>query len=404
MSELRKNEIKDWQKQRTLLKSFVNKNRHNNILAGHLYNILSQENSSVFKTALSNNIKEIASSCVVKGFSVLGIKDSEVLALVRSLPGNLIKSLDYINHSSPFPQTHGSSADIIITAQQNPSGGLNIIVYDPLHDSEALSSILPTGLIFAFASSVWDSLPQNLRIKMENIFQDLPIDVFHSVYINKLRNPGRHYIATKNDLLRDLLISFIKTAYNAPFISENQDWQDAFYQALRGMQYLNSNQASEIVKILSTLFNYLDPSANMNNLIRAYQTKTAQIETKVTISHLTHLFDQLHDRGWQAFFRGWIGDATRVRKMASKQTTTSPYYERVPNAKIAMAMDSVRELDADLTKSLRLTHASKTAKNNAFNDLRCSLRRFNDIWQDLDKREKQYARPRLIQIIHVSNN
>lgn len=404
MPEARRNETIDWNKKRALLEAFAHKNQQQDVLANHLNTILSQNSSSRSRLIEPVNTHNHHSQCAVKGFSSLGVSDAEILHLAQSFPGDWLESLTYINHSAPHPLAHGSASGVVVTSKQGSNGGWEVSIYDPAQDPETLCSILPASLVFAFAGNIaWDLLPQDLLFKLERDFQDLPAGVFQSTYINSLRNPGRHHAIATTDLNRDLFTSFIKTAYDSPFASDNQDWQDALIDSLRGMQHLNQVEASKIAESLAELFYFLDPKADMNSLIRSFQTKAGQIEIKITANHLARLFDQLHDRGWQAFFRRWMADSRRVGAAAYKQASALPHLDRVPGPRVAMAIDSARELDADLTKSLRLARASKSTKNNALNDLRCSLRRFNDIWKDLDKREKQYARPRLMQIIHVSN-
>lgn len=399
-----RSEFIDYNKQREALEDFVIKNKSTDILAKELDKIIFTGLVSGSKQQPSAVSSVTRYGFEIKGFSELGLKDSEVRALAMSFPGDWLSSLTY-NSRASHPSLYGLKHGPVIASMLDEKGKTAVYVHDPSQDVDELCAILPTGLIFAFAGNLqWNSFPANLQNELENIFADLPHNVFRSTYINSIRNPGRHRLQAHADFNQDLLASFLKTIYNAPFADEYQDWQDAAINAFRGMQQLNSKQAESLTDVFAKLFYFLDPHADMNHLIRMHQSEARKIEIKIMSNRLAQLFSHMQDKGWQSFFRRWMTDLARLEAISNKQAASLSRHDRVIGPRVAMAMDSARELDAGLTQSLRVARASKTAKQRAMNDLRCSLRRFNDIWKDLDKREQQYMRPKLMQIIHVANH
>ena len=138
MPEARRNETIDWNKKRALLEAFAHKNQQQDVLANHLNTILSQNSSSRSKFIEPVNTHPRRSQFAVKGFSSLGVSDAEILRLAQSLPGDWLESLTYINHSAPHPLAHGSADGVVVTSKQSTDGGLEVSVYDPAQDPEAL--------------------------------------------------------------------------------------------------------------------------------------------------------------------------------------------------------------------------------------------------------------------------
>jgi hypothetical protein len=395
---------KQLERNRSWLYDYVRNNKSKDTLSRIIYDLMSQPAPSSKK---KNTIKEQAKinhkHLSITGLDSLGLVDSDVNKLLHAFPGDWVASIKYSGSYAPerlLPRTGRCS---YIFLDINPNNLAEISIYNPLNNSESGCEMLCQGCLQAHVSASYpDKLAPATLECINNTVERIGRHEFHATHKDRIAKPGRSRSLAGKQELAVLWSSFVETAYEAPFADETENWRTATKKALKGMQYLSHTETEAVLEALSAYFYDLDPNADMDLLIRQYQDQVKLIEFKILSRHIADLFQEMQDKGLKSFFNHWI---KRVNiDSVTAETQSRHLNHHVPSLRVGMAMDDAKELGANLAQSLRIGDINTKDKRKVLHDLRISIRRFNDIWKDLDKSEQKFLRPKFLQLMHSSIN
>jgi len=391
-----------WQEQRATLEAFTRNNKNKDLLAKYLNELINKEKAPSHVSADkpfpgAQNPSHID----VKGFEHAGLHEQDIRLLASCLPGDWLGGITYHSGHAPHPAAHHLGNCSLVIIEPGESQKISLKIYDPLQDPEAWSDTLTSGILHAFAQrAVLDYLPKNSTIILDNISSGKK-QVFRPAYVDSIHRPGRTTHESKEQNRRSLMAEVIKTAYEAPFKGPKEDWREALTRALMGMHHLNQKQAQELSGLLADYVAAHYPDTDMNQLIRAFQDQIKKIEFKAIANRAASLFEGIHDPGLNSFIKHWLKSIDHQSVQILPEKVIIPHHDKTKTLRLNFAMDGARDLTSSLTSSLRAGAAAKSEKKQALNELRLNIRRFNEIWKDLDKHEQKMLRPRVLQIIHA---
>lgn len=389
-------QAKEWEQKRSRLFEYVSKAQKKDKLAAAIHSVMTDESSTKGRVTKEKAQKYFTyTKPTVTGFKKLGLDDADIHSLLASFPGNWLDSLSYSNKQAPNPQAqNGSNKAFVITP---PTEGLvQIQIYNP-GDLFNCSDILCSGCLQAYGTSQFPGkLSQKTIDSISSALEAIESHEFHVCHKDSLDKPNRTKSQRNSEAEAALWASIIQTAYEAPFYDDQQDWRSAAQKALMGMQYLGEKESESLVEALSLYFSELDDTVNMNQLIRKYQEQVKNIQQKTLTHNVAEIFSAIHDRGLQNFFNGWIKQLDESVKSPAAHISR----RHTPSLRVGMAINEAEELGSNLTASLRIHSVSPQEKRTIVNDLKTSIRKFNSIWNDLDKKEQKVLRPKVLQIIH----
>jgi len=397
-------EDKRWEQNRSRLFDYADANKSKDSLSRYIYNLMAKSPApnTKYRTAKESVDPKRAHPNTI-GAEVLGLSDRDVASLLNAFPGNRIASLTYSGDQAPARLAPSSGKCSYVLINKNSDNLAEVNIFDPLHTYESGCDIFCHGCLQAHTAACYPgSLAPATVDSIHRALKRIASHEFHATHHDRVTKPGRSRLLANQEELAVLWPSLVQSAYEAPFRDAGEDWLVAVKDALKGMQYLGDSEAEAILQALSDYFADLDPGADMNSLIREYQHQVKVIEFKILSRHIADLFQEMHDKGLKAFFNRWVHDIDPDSIKAPGASL--PLKHHVPGLRIGMAMDDAKELGVNLAASLRIPGVNTKDKRKALHDLRLSIRRFNDIWKDLDKNEQKYLRPKLLQIVHSSIN
>ncbi len=395
---------KQWEQNRSWLFNYVANNKTKQDLSQQIYDLISESTTKESKKAATNKSPKINHSHIkISGADILGLTEKDIAELLQSLPGNWVSSLSYTNNHAParLAQSTGKQAHVFCSEEGDDLCEINI--YDPINNHEGGCDILCHGCMHAHTTSHYpNKISKKMVDSINHSINNIDSHEFHATHKDRISKPGRSYYEAQSSEAAILWPTLVETAYEAPFYADEQDWKTATQQALMGMQFLNDSESAAIVEALDQYFTELDPGADMNSLIRSYQNQVKVLEFKILSNHIAELFQEMQDKGLKTFFNRWIKHLNQDSVTA--EPTQRNFSHHTPSLRVGMALDDAKELGANLATSLRVESSNNKDKRKVLHDLRVSIRRFNDIWSDLDKKEQKSLRPKLLQIVHASIN
>jgi hypothetical protein len=393
-------ETKQWEQARSRLLEYTDKHKAKDQLSAAIFDVMSE--CPLTKDCVAGKGSKKSSTHntpEVSGAEQLGLDSSDITKLLKTFPGNWLESLSYTNSHSLDPRAQSTGKRSCVTVTPSSEDLVSVKVYNPYQSTDCSSDIICHGCLQAYSTA---HFPHKISKKMvdsiAHAVDSINSHEFHVTHKDKLHKTGRNHSETHKDNQAALWSSLVQTAYEAPFYSDRQDWQCATQKALMGMQYLTLNEAEIIVEALSGFFEELDPAANLNNLIRQYQNQVVLIESKILAHNIATIFTDLSDTGLKSFFDRWIKHSTKDNQSALPEI----HHRHTPSLRAGMALDGAKELGSNLATSLRVEQLNPKDKRQVVNNLKANVRRFNDIWTDLDKSEQKFLRPKLLQIVHTS--
>jgi hypothetical protein len=395
------NPDKQWEQNRSWLFEYANSNKNKDKFSDHLFSVMSDcelSSDCIAKKKHQSSVKK--SSPKVIDAHKLGLRNFDIVSLVQTFPGQWVSSVSCFNNHAPDNSAQSTSLRSIVFAEPTSDNLVDLRIYDPMANPESSRDILCHGCLQAHSAHYYPNRISKKSVdSITGSISSLNTHEFHATHKDYVNKPGRSKNQAEKENQAALWSTLVQTAYEAPFSDNRQDWKCATERALMGMQYLSATEAKDVVEALDLYFNDLADSADMNALIRSYQQQVKQINCKVLSNHIAQLFAEMHDAGLKNFFNRWIKHLELDTDPILPSAIT---HRHVPSLRVGMAINDAKELGANLATSLRIEDASPIDKRAVLNDLRTSIRRFNNIWQDLDKKEQKYLRPKLLQIVHTS--
>ncbi len=387
------------EKERSKLLNYAKNNRSNDFLADVIFAATqdqSRQKNTVVKSQPEHD-KTHKSSISIIGADEFGIKNELISAMANTLPGAWLSKIQLGCRNHPVHVANSAGQQAFCSFKVLDSGLMELEVFYPLSHKDGLVDMLSGALAQAHAQFYYPNrLSTEASQTIDRALRDLQTGYFHDDWkFAKTHNhlPKKYYQNGKNAVL---WASILRSLFR---LEEPGNTQESIAQTLASTQHLSQKDSEILAQALQEYFNEIAPDYDFYEAAVQFRKIEQDMRSALLASGILEIFSNLKDKGMKRFFTTWLNDLDQTPQAHQGLALENGH---VPSLKAGMALDDARELGVNIAESLRVSnHNPRDIRRNGAN-LTANIRRFNDIWNTLDKKEQKNIRPKIMRVIHAS--